>query len=92
MDRRYFNKDGVILAISSIVILLLLFNKSVYDDFVENPADTATKTTSGILFQTVIYFIHVKLGKWAIVSFFAGLTILGIVTGFDWYRFFDKDK
>lgn len=92
IDKRYFNRHGVILTIASIGLILVLLDKSTYDDLVENPVDTATKTTSGILFQTVIYFIHIKLGKWAIVSFFAGLAILGILTGFDWYRFFDKDK
>ena len=92
IDRRYFNKNGVILAIASIGLILVLLDKSTYDDLVENPADTATRTTTGILFQTAIYFVHIKLGKIGIFGFFIGLALLGIITGFDWRRFFDKEK
>lgn len=92
IDKSYFNKYGVILTISSIVILLTLLDKSVYNDFVENPADTATRTTSGILAQTVIYFVHIKFGKVGIFFFVSAFAALGAFIGFDWYRFFDKDK
>jgi hypothetical protein len=92
IDKRYFNKYGVILAISSVGILLTLLDSSAYDNLVENPADIASKTTSGMLAHIVIYYIHINLGKAGIYSIFIVLALLGIFIGFDWHRFFDKEK
>ena len=92
MDKSYFNIDGIILAVSNMIIAILIWDDRVYRYLVISPTDIATKTTTGIFFKTALYSLDKYVGKWSIFSFFVGLAVLGIVSGFDWRRFFDKNN
>lgn len=88
--KRYINSFGIIVGVGAILMIVLLLDKSSYEDFVENPLDRQSKSTSGILIQYVLYYMDKYLTKCGIFAMFSGLSILGFYKGIKWNEIFKK--